>query len=257
MKRSHDVAMQVDNDPDELDNGLFSRSPLLRNELLRRIGHYVPSKSLVQMHRTCRMFHEILNAPSFIESYIAARNVSDEPIRTLGQLEMVQRMERHSLLNENRIGFEFASLEISGDVRSEEFDDGAAHVEGSQSRLAQFQAIAADFSESTIIIEAHCGRAAPRRVAPTFSQERGRTVAEQFQHLENVITVHSWGRNIADVAQHFDHPFAELAGTGKGWVEIYLQLDGETYPPRPPFYDGVALAIDPDDSDASVTSTHP
>lgn len=251
MKRSYESAMQAEEEglpvvSEKGDGSNMKRSPLFREDLLRKIGRYASIESLVQMHRTCHKFHAVLNAPDFMESYISNQNGMDERIQTLGQLELMQRMERHGLLAENRIGFAFASLEISEDQRSiESEDERSVRIEGSQSRLVQLQAVADVFSEATIIIESHCGRAGPRRVAPVFSQERGHTVAQEFEHLDNTIEIHSWGRNIADVAQSSEHPYSELAQTGKGWVEVYLQLDGVAFPEHPSYYEGIEVAIDP------------
>jgi hypothetical protein len=147
-------------------------------------------------------------------------------------------------------------------------------------------------TDLTIVIESHCGRAAPGRVARQFSIDRGRRVAEYFvakqqqqqQHKANydddddnndndhsiggnllggsskshdddvAITTRGWGRTVADVLatatatgssssldrqQH--HPYGALARSGKGWVELYLSLDGATFPRRPSYYDGIPM----------------
>jgi hypothetical protein len=328
MKRSFDVAMMIatvidDNDADRMkdeaaaaaaaaaeQNGSTNnprhddgRHPnddgerysvvvvlLRRDELWRRIGHFLPPVSLVQLQRTCRRFHAVLADGTYVERYIRGQpqppphptgststtplgdnnnnnsNMATDgsyhlgrgPIRTLGQLALVQKMNEAGLFHENRIGFQFASLEIEDDDDGapaetasassspdnddeESFfvipsfvnhgvnnnnnnnDDGGGEevevvgrtsstnstmVRGSRQRIHAIHEMASRFRHGgvTLIIEAHCGRAAPWRVAQPFSVDRGTRMAEYYfaklrsNHHQVAITTHGWGRQVADVA---------------------------------------------------------
>jgi hypothetical protein len=337
------------------------------DELWRRIGHFLTPASLVHLQRTCRRFYTILADSAYVQAYIRAavrqqqqsqhlrrrplhgpmmiitmgedeeddeqeQEVQpEEEIRTLGQLALVQQMRAAGLFHENRIGFQFASLEIEDDDDEREHDgeespvmilsfldddggnnntDGAVvevevdepvvvgtttettttvMVHGSRQRLQAVHDISKRFrhrrrgstTDLAIVIESHCGRAAPSRVARQFSIDRGRRMAEYFvakqqqqqqykasyygddddrnlpgvcsnNNDDNVaITTRGWGRTVADVlatatgASSLDrqqhHPYGALARSGKGWVELYLSLDGGTFPRRPPYYDGIPV----------------
>jgi hypothetical protein len=327
-EEEHDGETVLADEKEEEERGNSSyHQPLTKelrdDELWRRIGRFLTPASLVHLQRTCRRFHTLLTDAAFVESYIRAavrhqsqqhrrctlhgpmmmmtmgeeddeeqQDQPEEEIRTLGQLALVQQMRAAGLFHENRIGFQFASLEIEDDdereydeeeslvmISSFLDDDGGVNnnnshadggvvevevdepvvvgttttetttvmVHGSRQRLQAVHDISTRFrrcrgggghsiTDLTIVIESHCGRAAPGRVARQFSIDRGRRMAEYFvakqqqqqQHKtsydddddandrsngsnllgsnnnnnndDNVaITTRGWGRTVADV----------------------------------------------------------
>jgi hypothetical protein len=40
------------------------------------------------------------------------------------------------------------------------------------------------------------------------------------------ITIRSWGKRLAEKASESQHPYGKKAREGRGWVEIFLRMEG-------------------------------
>jgi hypothetical protein len=93
---------------------------------------------------------------------------------TLEELALYQAVARElDLLEENRIGFDYASLQIDDD------DGEASGIENSETRIQDLRRflLSHQFPNATIVVHAHCGTGAPSGIAPRFSAARGQCVA--------------------------------------------------------------------------------
>jgi hypothetical protein len=149
-------------------------------------------------------------------------------------------MDREDLLQENRIGFDYASTEIDDN------DGEASGVKGSWTRIDSMQTLMQIFKGSVAIVNSHCGTMGPRGGAPHFSQIQGiKVCAALSEHddddsdVDDRLTLNSWGRQVSDVVNRSTHRYGDLAREGKGWVEIYMQLGDLELPQRPGYYNGL------------------
>ncbi|CAJ1936275.1 unnamed protein product [Cylindrotheca closterium] len=236
---------------------------LLPPELVVSIAMWLDVEDFVQFQscnqQTCRLLKES------IPEYIRQRT-SNEDVHTLPQLALVLKLSKGGFLKENRIGFDYASAEIAMDSSDDDSDNSSDNdidtiersirstkVRGSLERIYLISHMMTIFPSMTVRVDAHCGTIAPSGIAENFSRTRG--IAVQYA-LENCfddiyegndidvtdrITVQPWGRRAAlAVASQTSHPFGDLARHGKGWVEIYVDLDGMQLPSRPSFYNGLS-----------------
>ena len=151
------------------------------------------------------------------------------------------------IFEENRIGFDFASTDIDDD------DGEASMIPGSMRRVDALARILQKFEDTNLIVDAHCGTAAPASIAPAFSRARGEAVRVEVLHSSYVtdmgdvagrITVKGWGRRVTQRVVVSSHKFRDIAREGRGWVEVYLKMGDINFPKRPSFYDGVQEIAD-------------
>ena len=199
-------------------------------------------------------------------------------IHTLEQLrfyESVVGQHHHNLLEENRVHFEFAELEI---------DSSSIDLIETVQRLLQ------KHPSASVVLDAHCGTPAPSEIAWLYSHYRGNvvyeaivaavnpcitttmsfdvtatttataassttttaTTAKMVPDLHDRIRVRAWGKTVSEQASRSQHPFGERARDGRGWVEVFLRMEGNNdsnnggpqdrvleLPPRPGFYQTV------------------
>jgi hypothetical protein len=114
------------------------------------------------------------------------------------------------------------------------------------------------FPNVTIRFDGHCGLGAPNNIADRFSLARSLSVVHELctnnhnthdeEHwiLNRIEQCNGWGKrivqHIVDIEEEDDnddntpHPFQFLASRGRGWTEMYLQLDDICLPPVPSYY---------------------
>lgn len=237
---------------------------LLPPEMMTSIVMWLDVEDFVQFqncnHQTCRRLKESM--PAYIR-----QQTSNEIVRTLPQLALFLKLKKGGFLEENRIGFDYASTEIEmDDDDDDDCDDNSENqedaigrairntkVKGSLERIYLISHLMIIFPSMTVRVDAHSGTIAPSGIAESFSRTRGIAVRYKLENcfvdiyqgnevdVADRITVQSWGRRAAlEVAAQASHPFGDLARQGKGWVEIYVDLDGMQVPSRPSFYNGVS-----------------
>ncbi|CAB9527915.1 expressed unknown protein [Seminavis robusta] len=213
------------------------------------LGMIVPfigdAQSLARLSSVDQRFRKML-----IEDTDTLQRIIDERVdvslcnnecSTLQELGLYQCALKTGLFDENRIGFDFASTDIDDD------DGVASLVEGSMRRVDDLASILCQFQDARLIIEAHCGTAAPSTIAQGFSRARGHAVCMevcvqgQMRFLEDRITVNPWGKRVSSRARTSDHKYRGLAREGRGWVEVYLAMDDMELPQRPSYYDGLQV----------------
>lgn len=152
-----------------------------------------------------------------------------------------------NLFKENRVGFDFASTDIDDD------HGDASMISGSIRRVHALAQILQKFDDATLVVEAHCGTAAPAAIAPMFSRARGEAVSTGVSHSSHVseseeivgrTTVKAWGRRITQRVAASSHKFGVVAREGRGWAEVYLKLGDRVFPERPSYYDGIQEPAD-------------
>lgn len=236
---------------------------LLPPELMVSISMWLDVEDFVGFQhcnqRTCSLLKESIPA------YIRQRT-SNDSVRTLPQLALFRNLEKGGFLEENRIGFDYASTEIAFDDSDDESVDSSengedsresalrrAKVRGSIERVYLISRMMTIFPSMTARLDAHCGTIAPSGIAESFSRTRGVAVQHALEacfddiymgseiDVSDRISIQPWGRRAAlAVAAEASHPFGNLARQGKGWVEVYVELDGMQVPSRPSFYDGLS-----------------
>lgn len=146
------------------------------------------------------------------------------------------------IFEEHRIGFDFASTDIDNDIGE------ASRIPGSMRRVDALAQVLQKFEDATLLVEAHCGTAAPGGIAPAFSRARGEAVSVGVTHSPYVsdakdvagrIMVKAWGRRVSQRVAVSSHRFGEIAREGRGWAEVYLKLGDIVFPQRPSYYHGV------------------
>lgn len=282
-------------------SGTGSILDLLTDDAVSLLGRWVGAAGLadlVHLQQTCRRAHRLLattaighddndssdgGSPLLLRELVRDRHV---PVHHAGRIASVEQLalweavREAGLEREHRIGFAMASIEIAGDDPSDSDDSDAMEaanehdIRGSRQRLLAVARILQQFPRATVVVEAHTGTAAPRRIAQEFSRHRGDGVletlvnhctlisnngngdeaseydsdvdSEYFQRLDSRpyrrrIELRAWGMRIAQAASAAQHPHSPLARQGKGWCEIYVrheEHDGWEMPMRPSFYEG-------------------
>lgn len=102
-------------------------------------------------------------------------NLSRSP-QSLPELGFYQAVTRETdLFAENRVGFDYASLEMDDDVGE------TGGIKNSKTRVRQVRRFMLKYhqrySTMTVSVQAHCGTGAPPGIAPRFSAARGHYVA--------------------------------------------------------------------------------
>ncbi|KAL3930321.1 MAG: hypothetical protein SGARI_004516 [Bacillariaceae sp.] len=116
------------------------------------------------------------------------------------------------------------------------------------------------FPTMSLQLDAHCGKAAPPQIAMPFSQHRGESAVAFIcgvhgEHLDPTrISMIPWGKRIAHRVAKSDQLVGSYAREGKGWVEVFFQLGGESEGdtlmlPSPPAYYNVDDEADNEDTD--------
>jgi hypothetical protein len=166
-------------------------------------------------------------------------------IGTLKELGFYQAVTSAGLFQENRLGFRFISTAIDDD------NGESSEIKGSIQRVKVVARILQQFKDARVIVESHCGTAAPTLVAPAFSRSRGQAVCSELIHssflvnnvvnIEDRIIMRPWGKRVAEqVVVLANHKNCTIARKGRGWVEVYVQLgDDSQLPERPDYYDGL------------------
>lgn len=177
---------------------------LLPDDLVVLLGlsvtRYGGAHDLVRFQRTCKRTHALLSDQfnSFVTAVAHERASSGvwpqttcNAIKTLEQLAVFEKADHIGMLEENRIGFGFASTEIAQDNGQYDDDDddedgilpGRAIICGSRTRLATVARLKAQFPTLRVTLEAHCGTSAPGGIAPRFSRTRGDVVKDALTLL--------------------------------------------------------------------------
>lgn len=218
---------------------------LLPDEMVLEIGSWVASyeiQNFVRFQRTCERMRSLLGQREMISGIVKDRKLQSDEMTTLEHIALYECLEQGNFLQENRIGFDYASTEIDDD------DGEASGVKGSWTRIDYVQELMTRFNGSIVIVDSHCGTLGPRGVAPRFSQIRGIEVCsalseqdddDDYNGVGDRLTLNSWGRQVSDVVSSSTHPYGVLAREGKGWVEIYFRIGDLELPQRPGYYHGL------------------
>lgn len=241
---------------------------VLPDDGLVAIGSWVAATGLENFARclkVCRRFRNVLGRPSLLKQLIRERTDAPE-IETLEHLALWDAVKQVGLWEENRIGFGYGSLNVARDTaypppRVPHLDysnnDARGDILHSERRMVDVARILTRFPNTFLRIEAHCGTAAPDGIAEHFSVSRGMSVvrallemlspgqvndyshAREVSIMERRLRLTSWGVQISTAAETSQHPYAQVARQGKGWVELYV-CKGATLeiPARPDFYQG-------------------
>jgi outer membrane protein OmpA-like peptidoglycan-associated protein len=224
---------------------------VLTDDAVVTVGQWVAATgvaNLARLQKTCHRLSSLLGQPALLRDIVDDRSVGDYKIKSLEQLALWEAVEEAGLWEENRIGFDLASLTINSDDHCD--------IQGSRARIVAVRRIADRFPETRFFIEAHSGTIAPPYIAVYFSQMRGQAVEDAlhnnraddsaFHFDRQRIAVTGWGTRISfAAARDSRHLYGTLARRGKGWAEIYLVDGGDLeFPKRPDFYQGIPpLAI--------------
>ncbi|EJK51809.1 hypothetical protein THAOC_28986 [Thalassiosira oceanica] len=142
-------------------------------------------------------------------------------MKTLENMEIFESWAETRLSCDNRIPFQFASVELNDSTR--EIVDS---VKGFLNRHKNVR----------VRLDSHCGTAAPDGVAAAFSHIRGLAIlssvcgsddddGESMRIDRSRVLVRAWGKQISEKVARLDgHRFAELAQEGRGWVEVSFLL---------------------------------
>ena len=219
-------------------------------------------EEFVKFHMCNQQTHTLLKEST--PAYIRLRT-SNDAVRTLQQLSLLLKLQEEGFLKENRIGFDYASTDVdidnSDDDGDERNDDEEVSIDRairktkvrkSLDRIYLISRLMTKFPSLIVRVDAHCGTIAPSGIAGSFSQARGMAVRYALENcfdeiytgneidVTDRIHIQAWGRRVAlAAASQRSHPFGDLARQGKGWVELYVQLDGMQLPQRPSFYNGL------------------
>mmetsp|Transcript_3697 Transcript_3697/g.6942 ORF Transcript_3697/g.6942 Transcript_3697/m.6942 type:complete len:278 (-) Transcript_3697:204-1037(-) len=213
----------------------FDRLP---HESVVCIGEWVSAFGLEDFARfrgTCKRMRDLLGQPVVMAQIIQERG-APQNVSTLEELAFFESIKESGLLQENRLGFEMASTEI-------DFDGSESGLEDAPERIEAVKKIMKRFSKTTVSVDAHCGTAGPRRIASRFSHSRGLEVCSHLHepylegNRQERVILNAWGRQISDLAVLSSHPQSELARTGMGWVDLYVQFGSLEFPSRPDFYE--------------------
>eukprot|EP00977_Amphora_coffeiformis_P010063 scaffold2353_cov167-Amphora_coffeaeformis.AAC.54 len=242
------------------------------DDALLAIGNWVAATGLDNFARCLkvnRRFRAILG--TLVAELVQERTGGGvQGIDTLEHLALWEAVNKACLWTENRLGFDYASVDISPN-RVRRRDDDEEDVLDSRARIANVARILKRFPNSFLRIEAHCGTGAPLGIAERFSVARGMSVVRSFleilrhpemrypesddddgpyfprQDLERRLRMTSWGRQISEAAEVSQHHYSSLARLGKGWVELYVcHGDHLEMPSRPDFYQGQTRHLDED-----------
>lgn len=247
---------------------------LLPDSLLVEIAGWLlgDARDVVCFQRSNKRVHKLLNGEQtsrqLLRNYpIHHRSVTFTTLEELGFYQVICKM---GLFEENRVGFDYATIEMDDDSGQ------ASGVDNSETRVRKLKHLLQSkrFPSFTIAIHAHCGVGAPPGVAPRFSAARGHHVAscligedEEEQSgfmmhyeadesgrisvhflddrqtdrtdLRRRIEVNAWGRRVSNIVQNLSHPYSTVANDGRGWAELYVQLGDLELPPKPDYYDGL------------------
>ena len=149
---------------------------LLSDDLVVNIGFWVAkagTKNLCQLQKTCHRIRTLLVKEDFIHSVIRQQllavatvispasnnNAGTATITTLEELGLYEMIVNESdLFHDNRLGFEFGSLEIDDDIGD------ASGIKGSWDRIRSVKRIVSKFPNAFVKIDSHCGTAAPASI---------------------------------------------------------------------------------------------
>jgi hypothetical protein len=163
---------------------------LLPDSLLVEVAEWLleDASDVVRFVRVNQRTRKLLGQDAIVQDLLARAPQPEIPDHTLigatitfSSLEQVafyQAVERDlDLLMENRIGFDYASLEMDD-------DDHHSGVKNSRTRVETLRRFlrANHFPDMTVVVQAHCGTGAPAGVAPRFSAARGHYVATCLAH---------------------------------------------------------------------------
>jgi hypothetical protein len=238
---------------------------IVPDETLVEIARWLPTaKDIIQLTRTCRRMKTLIDTPAVVSQVLQERHIPSS-LSTWEHMAWYERMATFGLLKENRIGFQMASVDILDEDHEEDEgeDDGAsATIRGNLQRVDKVRILLQAFPRLRVTVDSHCGTFGPLGIAGTFSRARGMVVVDELTRsghsnsntgedadgdsvmgaLVDRVTLNAWGRRISDhaamVGGGSTHPYTTLAKQGKGWVEMYLDLDGIELPCRPDFYKG-------------------
>lgn len=263
------------------NNNCFDSLP---DDALLAIASWVAATGVANVARCLkvnRRLRSVLSQPTFLQQIFRSTSNNDLPeaVQSLEHLALWETVQEANLFEENRIGFDYASVDISPD------ESQGFHREDilySQQRLGQVGQILRRFPNAFCRVVSHCGTGAPLGIAEPFSVARGMSVVNTllsmimsnasgsdeedflehyYNHPNDLATTEQrifltpWGRQIAEIARESQHRYARVARRGKGWVEIYI-CHGEDLemPARPDFYQGQNRDVIGDESDEDTNS---
>jgi outer membrane protein OmpA-like peptidoglycan-associated protein len=233
----------------------------LHDDALISIGEYVGKlygpETYVRLGQTCKRMKRLLlpddedASAQTIQNIIRLRMAHytaqrlmprDFSINSLKDLAVFETWCETPLHDDNRIPFQFASVNIH---------------EGMRDKIFAIIGIMKRYGSVRVQLDSHCGIIAPNSVASSFSRSRGHSIKRVLDDPSRVEVI-GWGKRIANkVARSNTHPFGELARQGRGWVEVYIVLgDGDDnsnimLPPRHEYYNSDLSTTD-DDVDEAV-----
>ena len=254
-----------------MSTSVFDRLP---DDALETIGSWVAAtgaENLARCLKVNRRFRSVLGARC--SNLVRQQSHQYPNVETLEQLALWEAVGKIGLWEENRIGFDYASVDIARNNPRHRHEDD---ILDSQERVEQVAKLLKRFPNCFLRIEAHCGTGAPWGIAERFSVARGMSVVRAFLELlredieeedaeeyfedrdlvivEERLHMTTWGRRIAEIAETSSDHYGRVARLGKGWVELYIcHGDNLEMPTRPDFYEGLMpnteeLETDDDDT---------
>jgi outer membrane protein OmpA-like peptidoglycan-associated protein len=224
---------------------------MLSDEILvKLLVDFLPdATTLARVASVNKRFHGLLREDQsrVVKRVLSLDNyASSLGIKTLKELGFYQVVTSAGLFQEYRLGFRFVSTTIDDD------NGESSEIKGSTQRIQDVARILQQFTDARVVVESHCGTAAPTLVAADFSRSRGQAVCSElinitfatnyyYIHIEDRVTMRPWGKRVTEqVVALANHKNCTVASKGRGWVEVYVQLrDGLQLPPRPDYYDGL------------------
>lgn len=145
----------------------------LPDESLIDIARWLPSaKDISNYANACRRLRSVVREnPATLRTILRDRGIVYN-VRSLEHLNWYEAIEASGLLQENRIGFTFASTDIDAD------DQG--QIKNSTTRLEVITDLLRRFPTAHISIDAHCGTMSPYDISHGFSRIRGISVIHEL-----------------------------------------------------------------------------
>ena len=224
--------------------------------LIEYAGKLHGPRAAARFGMTCKRMRTLLDARRVIAGRTRClRQTPKAPLTNFGGVDQLKTLENldafeswtESRLNyDNRIPFQFASVELNDSTRE--------MVDSAKGFLNRHRNV-------RVRLDSHCGTAAPDDVAAAFSHVRGlamlSSICESDDDQESLsidrsrVLVFAWGKQISERVARLDgHRFSELAQEGRGWVEVSFLLlpSGEdeepiSLPPRPQYYNDVCSLV--------------
>jgi hypothetical protein len=132
----------------------------------RSLAEYCGIPDFCRFSSTCTTLSKVLRTQSVTELIQQDAGAPSE-LETLEEIAFWQALEKkESFRNEHRVGFDFASTEVSN-----------RDIANSKARVRDAKQLMKQFPRVHVILEAHCGTSGPHHIAAQFSHARGASVA--------------------------------------------------------------------------------